>query len=161
MASSWRRMANSEKRKAKGERRKAKSEERRAKSEERKAFSLRPKYLPVVHHELHSSQFRDVLQRIAWHRDHVSVGSGRDHANLSGHAKHLCRTDRCRADCLHWRHSELHHVRKFLRDRLSPREAAYIRAEDDLDPSLKRLLEGLFMFSGSGTVALPRGRVLR
>lgn len=47
-------------------------------------------YLAVFHHELHVAQLLDVLQGIAGDSNDVSISSGCDDADLSGHVEHVC-----------------------------------------------------------------------
>ena len=48
-------------------------------------------HLSVFHHEPDSSQFFDVLQRVARDRDDIRIRARRHYANLSDHVEHLRR----------------------------------------------------------------------
>src|ERR1035437_1603614 len=120
---------------------------------------LRPKDLPVFHHKLHTLEHLNVAQRVATHRDDVGERAGSYHADLALHIEHHGRAGSSALDRIHRLHAEFHHARKFLRDRLGPRDSAHVGAEHDLHSRLQRLFERHLVCRGAQAVALPSRRI--
>src|SRR5215469_13500040 len=120
-----------------------------------------PKHLSVLHNKTHVLEELDVFQRIAADRDDVRIGSGRNYPYLAFLLEHHSGTGRCALDCVHRRHTELDHTRKFLRDWFSPWDSAHVCAEDDFHPGLKSLLERDLMDGSSQAVPLSIGSIGR
>src|ERR1700730_2644641 len=99
----------------------------------------------VLHDKLHALEHLDVAQRVSIHRDDVGISARSHHSDLSLHIEHHGRAGRGTLNRIHRLHTEFHHAREFLGNRLGPRNSAHVGAEDDFHPTFQRLLERNFV----------------
>src|SRR3954462_1150334 len=102
---------------------------------------LRVEHLPILHYKVDILQQLDIPQWIAVDRDHVRECAWRNDAYLSFHVEHDRSARGCALDGVHRLHSQFHHAREVLGDRLRPRNAAHVGPIDYLHAGFQGLLE--------------------